>query len=141
MEKSRRHEAILGLIRREVISSQEALKQELHVQGFDVTQATLSRDLRELGVSKQVDAYGVYKYAVAEPPRQLPYLSYQVSGNLLVLKTETGLAPRVAYQVDGLGYREILGTVAGEDTLLVVLAEDVERDVAVEKILDGIRSE
>ncbi len=140
MEKVRRHEAILGLIRREVILSQEALRQELHLQGFDVTQATLSRDLRELGVSKKKDRHGVYKYSVLEPSRPAPYLSYQASGYLLVLKTETGLAPRVAYQVDGLGYREVLGTVAGEDTLLVVLAEDVDRDVAVEKVLNGIRS-
>ena len=138
MEKLRRHEAIVDLIRRKVISSQEELKKELHSLNFDVTQATLSRDLRELGVNKQFDALGAYKYAASDSSRPAPYVSYQASGNLLVLRTEVGLAPRVAYQIDALDFGEVLGTVAGEDTLLVVLAEGIDRDSAVEKVLHGI---
>ena len=93
--------------------------------GLKVTQATLSRDLKELGVVKTVTEDGAYKYTTSQPvsPGSTPVLRCQLSGNLLVLKTQAGLAAAVAYRIDAMGLPEILGTVAGEDTLLVVLAE------------------
>jgi transcriptional regulator of arginine metabolism len=137
-DKARRHQAILDLIRREAISSQTDLRDELAEQGFDVTQATLSRDLRELGVIKQMGPRGMYKYAMPDHSGSSPIVSCRASGNLVVLRTDVGLAPRVAYQVDALQLPEVLGTVAGEDTLLVVIDEEAPRERVVRSILKSL---
>ncbi|HLV02874.1 MAG TPA: arginine repressor [Acidobacteriota bacterium] len=123
MEKERRHRAIINLLNREVLSSQEKLRKRLRDFGFGVTQATLSRDLKELGVVKTVTRDGSYKYTSA-PPGGSSVLSCEASGNLIVLKTEPGMAPAVAYRVDAMNLSAILGTVAGEDTLLVIVSEE-----------------
>lgn len=140
VEKARRHQAILDLIRREVIASQTDLRDELSKLGFEVTQATLSRDLRELGVVKQAGPRGLYKYAVPERAGASPVVSCRVSGNIVVLRTDVGLAPRVAYQVDALQLSEVLGTVAGEDTLLVVIDEEAPRERVIRAILNALGS-
>jgi len=131
-EKTTRHQAILALIRRESVSSQALLQTRLDQQGISVTQATLSRDLRELGVVRQILRDGSYRYAETTAPAIFPILSCRSSGNLLVLKTEAGAAPRIAYRIDELRLPEILGTVAGEDTLLIVI-EESQAAAAVEK--------
>lgn len=137
-DKARRHQAILDLIRREAIASQTDLREELLELGFDVTQATLSRDLRELGVVKQMGPRGMYNYAMPGHSPSSPIVSCRVSGNLMVLRTDVGLAPRVAYQVDALQLAEVLGTVAGEDTLLVVIDEEAPRERIVRSILKSL---
>lgn len=140
-EKNRRHGAILNAIAREAISNQEDLRRRLEEAGFAVTQATLSRDLKELGVVKRVTRTGIYRYAAPDRFAGLPILGCSASGNLLVLKTEIGSAPRVAYQVDALHMPEVLGTVAGEDTLLVVIAEGFRPAEVAELIwqkIDGL---
>lgn len=123
MEKERRQQAILEILRRDSVSSQEELRTRLEQEGFEVTQATLSRDLKELGVVKTTTAEGEYKYTVLVRSPASPVLRVEASGNLLVLRTETGMAPAVAYRVDSMKHPAILGSVAGEDTLLVVVAE------------------
>ncbi len=123
MNKEQRQQAILDLIYREDISSQEKLRKRLVATGFDVTQATLSRDLRELSVVKKSSQEGKYKYTILNNWEGLSVLRCEVSGNLLVFQTEPGLAPAVAYKIDGLQLGSILGTVAGENTLLAVVAE------------------
>ncbi len=123
MNKEQRQQAILDLIYREDISSQEKLRKRLVATGFDVTQATLSRDLRELSVVKTSSEEGKYKYTILDNWEGLSILRCEVSGNLLVLQTEPGLAPAVAYKIDGLQLGSILGTVAGENTLLAVVAD------------------
>ena len=138
VEKARRHQAIIDLIRRDVISSQTDLRESLAELGVEVTQATLSRDLRELGIIKQVGPRGVYKYAVSDRGASTPVVSCRASGNLLVLRTDVGLAPRVAYQVDALQLPEVLGTVAGEDTLLVVIDEEASRERVTRSILHAL---
>jgi transcriptional regulator of arginine metabolism len=142
-DKQRRHQAIRGAIAGEAISNQEALRQRLEAAGFAVTQATLSRDLKELGVVKRVTRTGIYRYAAPALFAGLPILGCSASGNLLVLRTEIGSAPRVAYQIDALHMPEVLGTVAGEDTLLVVVAEghrpSAIADLIWQKIDAGIR--
>ena len=95
----------------------------LETLGFVVTQATLSRDLKELHVVKTTGEDGEYKYAIMEEINGFQIARCDISGNLLVLHTEPGMAPAVAYRVDALRLAGILGTVAGEDTLLVVVAE------------------
>ncbi len=122
MNKEKRQQAILDLVYREDISSQEKLRRKLAGIGFDVTQATLSRDLRELSVVKTSSEDGRYKYTLLDKWEGLSILRCEVSGNLLVFQTEPGLAPAVAYKIDGLQLGSIVGTVAGENTLLAVVA-------------------
>ncbi len=127
-EKHKRQQVIIDQISRKTISSQEDLKTSLLLAGVDVTQATLSRDLKELGVVKIVTDNGLYKYTLSGPADRIRILSCEVSGNTLVLKTSNGLAPAVAYEVDSLDIPQILGTVAGENTLFIVMAEDADRE-------------
>jgi transcriptional regulator of arginine metabolism len=123
MDKRERQQAILQLIESDRVSSQERLRMKLAKLGFDVTQATLSRDLRELHVIKTATGEGSYRYAVMDRWMGLPIRQCEVSGNLLVVRTDAGMAPAVAYKIDELKIAGVLGTVAGEDTLLVVVGE------------------
>ena len=125
---------ILEVIGREWISNQEKLRKVLGKSGFEVTQATLSRDLKELSVVKTPTGDGKYKYTKLERLPDLPVRSCQASGNLLVLHTEAGMAGAVAYRIDELGLKEILGTVAGEDTLFAVVAEGYDTQKVRERI-------
>jgi transcriptional regulator of arginine metabolism len=109
------------------------------LRGFNVTQATLSRDLKELGVVKRSIEGGPYKYSVDDSSNDIPVTGCEPSGNLIVVKTETGLAAAVAYRIDAMGLSSILGTVAGEDTLLVVLSEGVRADSVREELLRRLR--
>lgn len=123
MSKEERQQAILGLLESEQISSQEQLRSKLKEVGFGVTQATLSRDLKELNVVKTAADGETYKYTPLDSWRGLLVRRCDASGNLLILHTEAGMAPAAAYKVDDLQIPGILGTVAGEDTLLAVVAE------------------
>ena len=124
-EKESRHRLILDLLASQVVGSQEELGEQLAAKGVEVTQATLSRDLRELKVVKTAGPDGSPRYASIDTRLGSPVQSIEGSNNLLVVKTDSGLAAATAYKVDDLGMPEILGTVAGEDTLLVVLSEKV----------------
>jgi transcriptional regulator of arginine metabolism len=128
--KTRRHAAILRAIRRETVRSQEQLRELLRAQGFDVTQATLSRDIRELGLAKVAAPDGGSHYA---PPREgsaigphleqlLPSMlvSLDAVGPLVVLKTATGAAQPLGVALDDAGWSDVIGTIAGDDTLLVI---------------------
>lgn len=129
--KPQRHSAILDLIRTTRIQSQEVLRELLAERGFEVAQATLSRDIRELGLVKVPDEEGGSVYMVpghaSEPTpalsRLLPalYLSSDGVGNLLVIKTLTGGAQPVAAAIDWEEWSEVVGTVAGDDSILVIL--------------------
>lgn len=134
MGKRERHEAILELVRRRRIASQEELRQLLEERGFDVTQATVSRDIRELRLLKVPDAAGPPRYALppdswdqTPPLRRLLstlFLSAEGAGNLLVVKTLTGGAQPVAVALDHEEWPEVLGTIAGDDTILVILRQE-----------------
>ena len=123
MDKRERQRQIVQLLQSERISSQEELRGKLDTLGVTVTQATLSRDLKELNVVKTVTEQGKYKYAVLESWVGLPIRLCEVSANLLVVHTDAGMAPAVAYKIDEMELAGVLGTVAGEDTLLAVVAE------------------
>ncbi len=108
-------------------------------EGVEVTQATLSRDLKFLSVARVPDSNGEYMYTVDPPkePAQDPFIrddlnrditSIQFSGNLVVVKTKMGHAPGIAYAVDLLQIPEVLGTIGGDDTLLVILKEGADRN-------------
>lgn len=129
--KPQRHSAILDLVRSRRISSQEVLREMLAEEGIDVAQATLSRDIRELGLVKVPDETGGSVYTVpvdvTDPTptlrRLLPalYLGADGVGNLLVVKTLTGGAQPIAVAIDWEEWPEVVGTVAGDDTILLIL--------------------
>jgi transcriptional regulator of arginine metabolism len=129
--KPQRHSAILDLVRTARISSQEVLRELLADRGFEVAQATLSRDIRELGLVKVPDEEGGSVYTVpahiTEPTpalfRLLPtlYLGSDGVANLLVVKTLTGGAQPVAAAIDWEEWPEVVGTIAGDDSILIVL--------------------
>jgi transcriptional regulator of arginine metabolism len=140
--KARRHAAILRVVRRDVIESQEQLRARLRAEGLVVTQATLSRDMREIGLGKVATPGGGARYvapvrgaAVRSPLAQVvPALlvSADGTGPLLVLHTAAGAAAAVAAALDAEAWPEVLGTVAGSDTILVIArSEQARRAVQV----------
>jgi transcriptional regulator of arginine metabolism len=128
MSKLSRQNLILDLVQQEAVANQEQLRKLLLRQGFDVTQATLSRDINELSLVKTPDGYGVARgEQQAEPAfhsagRLVREFVVEVreAQNLLVIKTATGSAQPVAAAIDGQGWTEIVGTVGGDDTILVI---------------------
>ncbi len=131
MGKPERHTAIRTIIRENRVTSQEYLRELLAQRGFDVTQATLSRDIRELRLVKVHDAEGTAHYTLPPeswdhtPPlaRLLPTLftAAEGTGNLLVIRTLAGGAQAVAEALDWEEWPEVLGTLGGDDTILVIL--------------------
>lgn len=146
MGKRERHIAILDLVREHRITSQEQLRELLAERGFDITQATLSRDLRELRLIKVPDAEGHVHYTL--PPEaweQTPSLEHLLptlfvdadgTGNLLVIKTLTGGAQPVAVALDWEEWPEVLGTIAGDDTILVILRESSQLRAVQQRLED-----
>lgn len=124
---------IRRLIDAEVVTSQEVLVDLLAAEGVDVTQATVSRDLQRLGAIK-IRSGGEVRYAIPEDPRDDPEVELAralvsrgrgmvASGNLLVVRTTVGAAQVVAAAIDALDHEAVAGSVAGDDTILVVAAE------------------
>jgi len=125
---------------KEIISShnirgQEELLKILIDEGYDLTQATLSRDLKSLMVAKATDENGAYKYIIPESldkPHSLRrgYLSIKFSGNMAVINTLPGYANPLSVLIDDQEHEMILGTVAGDDTIILVLCEELtDREV------------
>jgi transcriptional regulator of arginine metabolism len=134
MTKRARQGTILRLIRDREINTQTELADALAEEGFEVTQTTVSRDLRELGLNKVRGANGHLVYAQGPDLDQLETLSralqrwvltMEPSGNMVVIRTPNGYADPVAQAIDESGHPEVLGTVAGENTVLVVAVEGV----------------
>jgi transcriptional regulator of arginine metabolism len=128
MSKLSRHKAILQLLDQGPVANQEELQRLLRKRGFDAGQATLSRDIRELGLVKSAGGYSLSgREAAAEV--DLPSVgrlvrefvtSVRAAQNLLVTKTSVGSAQPVAAALDGENWPEALGTIAGDDTILIV---------------------
>jgi transcriptional regulator of arginine metabolism len=131
MAKHKRHAAIRELVQSTRVANQEQLRELLFQRGFDVAQATLSRDIRELRLVKVSDAEGRGHYRVPSeerdnvPPllRLLPtlFVGAESAGNLLVVKTLAGGAQAIAEAIDWEEWPEILGTIGGDDTILIIL--------------------
>jgi transcriptional regulator of arginine metabolism len=138
MSKSYRHGQILKLIRSKPIHTQDELAQELNKAGLVATQVTLSRDLRELGLAKTADGYQELPFDEAGPQLRLLAAEFlqdiRTAQNLVVLKTAPGHANSVAVALDGEEWPEIVGTIAGDDTILVIAPDNKTAD-AVEKKL------
>ncbi len=149
--KDRRQRAILTLVATRPIHSQDELVALLDRQGFSATQATVSRDIKELGLVKVPikgadDAEGLFKYVV--PSATVSYvsrlhravaelvLSVEGSVNLIVLRTPPGSAQMVASAIDEAGWPEILGSVGGDDTIMVIVRDPNDMPVIKQRFLD-----
>ena len=132
---------ISEILRMQVIGSQEELLDILRARGYDVTQATLSRDLKVLKVAKTPLSNGTYKYVL--PPQIKPIsdeltslnftshgalLSLDFSGHLAIVKTKPGYASAIAWDIDNRATDEVLGTIAGDDTVLIIPREGISRE-------------
>jgi transcriptional regulator of arginine metabolism len=142
--KRERHDTILEIIESRVVSSQEDLRKLLLQRGWDVTQATLSRDLRELRLARVPTPDGA-RYAVTDGSIEesraaldtlLPQLFLRLGGvgEMLVLRTVPGGAQPIAAALDGEGWSDILGTVGGDDTILIIARSVAARDRVMRKL-------
>ncbi len=139
--KNSRLDAIRLILSTQEISSQEELLSELAKEGYKLTQATLSRDLHQLRVVKTVGVKGKYRYVLTRPhqyrhesgeaemrpitpPHEVNgFLSIQFSGNIAVIRTRPSYASTLAYHIDAYNFPEIIGSIAGDDTVMLVLSE------------------
>ncbi len=135
-KKIERHEAIRKLVREKPISTQMQLVKELKKLGYNVTQATVSRDVAQLGLEKIPGESGKTIYILAED-RHLRRMCEDLvlwareSANLIVVKTTPGGASSVAQAVDAARWEEVIGTISGDDTFLVVATdEEAAKEVA-----------
>jgi len=132
MNKSLRQRAILNLLKHEPVANQDELQKALRKRGIKAGQATLSRDIRELGLSKTANGYAM-SHAEGGSTPALPPVSRLVrefafevrtAQNLLVIKTSIGSAQPVAAALDDQEWPEVVGTVAGDDTILIVCPDN-----------------
>jgi transcriptional regulator of arginine metabolism len=143
--KKNRQGRILQLIQEENIETQEELADRLSEEGYVVTQATVSRDIRELKIGKIPSGNGKQKYAVLTHDdahladkyiRVLRngFVSMDSAQNILVIKTVAGMAMAVAAAVDAMKLKEIVGSIAGDDTIMAAIRTTEETQVVMEKI-------
>ena len=129
--KATRHARIREIIEHNVIETQEDLANALKKQHIVVTQATVSRDIKDLGLVKSQTASGSYKYSLVENARpntlgkfgtmfRQAVVSISLAGNLIVIRTVTGTAGTAGAFVDSMSYDHVLGSIAGDDTILIV---------------------
>lgn len=148
--KSVRQMAILDIIEKQSVETQEELAEALRARGIQVTQATVSRDIKELRLLKVLASDGVYQYATADKAenglnerfvRMLAesLLSVAASNNLVVVKTLSGSANMAAEALDSMHWPEILGSLAGDNTILLVVRSNEETSAVVERIRDMMK--
>ena len=143
--KVARHEKIIELIRQYEIDTQEELAARLNEAGFKVTQATVSRDIRELKLSKVPTGGGKQKYVILRQDdshmgdkyiRVLRdgFVSMDMAQNILVIKTVSGMAMAVAAALDALKFSEVVGCIAGDDTIMVAVRTVEDTQILMDKI-------
>lgn len=143
--KNLRHVKILELIDKYEIETQDELCQRLEAEGFSVTQATVSRDINTLHLYKKSLGNGRQKYAIdSEPDVNLDekykrvlsdgFVSIDMAQNILVVKTVSGMAMAVAAALDSMEFSEIVGTIAGDDTIMMAIRTVEEARIVLEKI-------
>jgi len=139
--KKERLDAIRQLIQKEVIGNQEELLNKLNEKGFSTTQATLSRDIKQLNIVKIADSEGNYVYrlpdytAFLQPTgEQVRHPKIEFSGNLAVVRTRPGYAMGIASDIDTHAPNEILATIAGDDTILIIPRERISRNEIIKAL-------
>jgi len=144
--KNSRMETLKMLISSMELSSQEEVIRALEKEGFKLTQATLSRDLKQLKVAKAASMNGKYVYVlpndtmykrVSKPKSAMEmlqtsgFVSINFSGNMGVIKTRPGYASSIAYNIDNSDISQIIGTIAGDDTIFIVIKEGVTEEEVI----------
>ena len=148
-QKNDRLEKLRMLFSSQELCSQEDVLRALRIEGFNVTQATLSRDMKQLKVAKAALANGKYIYVLPTETMykrvQKPmtaremllssgFVSITFSRNMGVIRTRPGYASSIAYNIDNSRIKTILGTIAGDDTIFIVLAEDAEHSEVIDAL-------
>lgn len=147
MSKKLRHDAIIDLITKNDVATQEELTAELVNMGFDVSQATVSRDIKELNLIKVEGVNKKFKYVKVEVGKsdlspQIINLFKQITtsiefaNNLIVVKTLSGNASAAGMAIDQMHFSQVLGTVAGDDTVLIVTKSTADAEI----VIKGLRS-
>ena len=151
--KNNRLEALRLIISSQQLGSQDELLNALQKEGFKLTQATLSRDLKQLKVAKAASMSGNYVYvlpnetmykristpnSVREMMKVPGFVSINFSGNLGVIKTRPGYASSIAWNIDNSDIPEIIGTIAGDDTIFIVIKEGVKPQEVIEALSDVV---
>ncbi len=133
--KTQRQNKIMEIITASAIETQEQLLEALQNSGFQSTQATISRDIKELRIVKELTSAGVYRYTAAEVEQPSTFSSrlntifrecvthYDYAQNMVVIKTLPGLASAAAAAVDGMNMSVILGSLAGDDTVVIIMRD------------------
>ena len=144
MVKEKRHELILKIIAEKEVYGQQELLEELNALGVNVTQATISRDINDLKLIRTDGLTKKYRYAKAYvstevSPTHISLLkgiinSVVYSNNLIIIKTHAGSANTVGKIIDEFNFNNVLGTIAGDDTLLMVLVSKTDAEVITQKI-------
>lgn len=147
--KSKRHSKIIEIIKSTAIETQEELAEELKKAGFDVTQATVSRDIKNLKLVKKQDNKGRYRYTIIEEEkneindRLSNILANTVTSaenvdKMVIVKTLSGSAPAAAEAIDTLHLGEIAGTIAGDNTIFILVRSLEKAETLVARILEMI---
>ena len=150
MMKSMRHEMILDIIENQTIETQEDIAVALKARNVFVTQATISRDIKELRLVKTMSAKGSYKYATVDKAESgitdrfgrifsESALSIDSAGNLLVIKTISGAANAACEALDAMKWPGIMGTIAGDNTLLVIARSTDDVDDIIRRFKSMVR--
>lgn len=149
--KKARQNKIADLIKRYDIQTQEEMILKLEESGYPVTQATVSRDIREMGLVKGLSSRGVYRYTL--PQTKDPsaarlstavtesITSVDYAGNIVVIKTYPGHAGAVATCVDSMNLAEVVGTIAGDDAIFIVVREAVRASAMCERLKELIQKQ
>ena len=152
-DKKNRLEALRLIISSQQMGSQEELLNALQNEGFNLTQATLSRDLKQLKVAKAATMSGNYVYvlpnesmykrvsthsSVREMMQMPGFISINFSGNMGVIKTRPGYASAIAWNIDSSDIPEIIGTIAGDDTIFIVIKDGIKHQEVIEALNDVI---
>lgn len=142
--KVERHSKIVELIGKYKIETQEELANRLKDAGYQVTQATVSRDIRELKLTKVLDDQGRQFYMVMKPQDGLNekhirilragFISMDMAQNILVIKTATGMAQGVAAALDAIHFNEIVGCIAGDDTIMCAVRSTEDTILVMAKL-------
>lgn len=149
--KKHRQEKLLELISRYEIETQDELIERLREIGYEVTQATISRDIRELKIAKMTTGKGTYRYVLpkhADPSSGIKFsaalidsiTTVEFAQNLVVIKTYPGLASAVAAGIDRMSLDGILGCVAGDDTIMVVTRDNECAQLLADRLHDLLRN-
>ena len=143
--KRNRHDKIIEIIASNVVETQEQLAALLMEAGYDVTQATVSRDISQMKLAKQATEDGKYKYVYTTADSDVMqdkyvsvlragYVSMDVAQNLLVIKTVSGMAMALAAAIDALDFPQIVGCIAGDDTIMIAIKTSEEAVEVMEEL-------